>query len=321
MAVFLHLKRRGLLPIPDFQACMLPLLTLAGDGKEHSLSDARDEMAAHFGLTPEDRAEMLPSGRQRRFDNRVAWARSYLSQAGLLTSPRRAYFAITERGREVLRRAPSKIDIAFLEQFAEFRSFRETRRETTRDGERGGSEATAGGNSTHDTPEEALDRAYQSIRASLVSELLAKVKTSSPSFFERLVVELLLKMGYGGNRAEAGRAIGSSGDEGIDGIISEDRLGLDTIYIQAKRWDGTVGRPEIQKFVGALHGKRARKGVFLTTGAFSSEAKDYVSRIDPRVVLIEGRQLADYMLDLNLGVSTRETYELKRIDSDYFVEE
>lgn len=221
----------------------------------------------------------------------------------------------------MLRKAPVRIDISFLEQFAEFRSFRETRRETTRDGEASRNEVTSVSSSAQETPEEALDRAYQNIRADLVSELLTKVKSSSPSFFERLVVELLLKMGYGGNRAEAGRAIGSSGDEGIDGIISEDRLGLDTIYIQAKRWDGTVGRPEIQKFVGALHGKRARKGVFLTTGAFSSEANDYVSRIDPRVVLIDGRQLADYMLDLNLGVSTRETYELKRIDSDYFVEE
>ena len=166
-----------------------------------------------------------------------------------------------------------------------------------------------------------MEGAFQSIRAEIVSDLLARVKSNPPSFFENLVVELLLKMGYGRNRAEAGRAIGGAGDEGIDGIISEDRLGLDTIYIQAKRWDGNVGRPEIQKFVGALHGKRARKGVFITTGSFSSEAKDYVSRIDPHIVLIDGRQLAEYMLDLNLGVSTKIVYEIKRIDSDYFVEE
>lgn len=293
---------------------------LAADGMDHSLSGAREALAAHFRLTDVDRAELLPSGRQRRFDNRVAWAKSYLDQAGLLSSPRRGYFTITDRGRTVIGEAPSKIDISFLERFAEFRSFRESRRDS-RGTEHGAADSNSSAIVADETPEEALERAYQTIRADLVTELVSKVKGSSPSFFERLVVELLLKMGYGGNRAEAGRAIGSSGDEGIDGIISEDRLGLDMIYVQAKRWEGTVGRPEIQKFVGALHGKRARKGVFLTTGAFSSEALDYVSRIDPRVVLIDGRQLADYMLDLNIGVTTRDTYDLKRIDSDYFVEE
>lgn len=171
------------------------------------------------------------------------------------------------------------------------------------------------------TPEELLDQAYQSIRAELASDLLNRVKQGTPAFFESLVVELLLKMGYGRSRLDAGKAIGASGDEGIDGIISEDRLGLDEIYIQAKKWESTVGRPEIQKFVGALHGKRARKGVFITTGTFSAEAKDYVSRIDPRVVLIDGRALAEYMLDFNLGVTPKATYELKRVDTDYFSEE
>lgn len=272
-----------------------------------------------FGLNEADRAELLPSGRQRRFDNRVAWARSYLEQALLIASPRRAHFIVTDRGRAVLAENPSRIDITLLERFEEFREFRNAARRPEPAGSDAGG-AVAAAHAT-ETPEELLEQAYQSIRAELVSDLLGLVKAAAPAFFEQLVVELLLKMGYGGNRAEAGSAIGRAGDEGVDGIINEDRLGLDTIYIQAKRWDGTVGRPEVQKFVGALHGKRAKKGVFITTGAFSSDAREYVSHIDPRVVLIDGRALAEYMLDLDLGVTKRAAYELKRIDSDYFAEE
>lgn len=300
--------------VPDFQTLMLPMLQFSGDENIHSLGEAREHLAAHFALTSEERAEMLPSGRQRRFDNRVAWARSYLEQGRLIESPRRAHFAITPRGREVLSRGVSRIDIGFLEEFEEFRQFRSS-------GIRDSSGAPALSTATAETPEEVLERAYQTIRAELASELLAKVMTGTPEFFERLVVELLLQMGYGRSRAEAGRAIGGTGDEGIDGIITEDRLGLDTIYIQAKRYTGTVGRPDIQKFVGALHGKRARKGVFLTTGKFSEDAVDYVGRIDPHVVLVDGRQLAEYMIDYDLGVTPRAKYELKRIDSDYFNDE
>jgi restriction system protein len=302
------------MPVPDFQTLMLPVLQFSGDGSIHSLGDAREHLATHFALTSEERAEMLPSGRQRRFDNRVAWAKSYLEQARLIESPRRAHFAITPRGREVLSRGINRIDIGFLEEFDEFRQFRSS-------GIRDSSGTPAPSTVTAETPEEVLERAYQTIRAELASDLLARVKTGTPEFFERLVVELLLQMGYGGSRAEAGRAIGGTGDEGIDGIITEDRLGLDTIYIQAKRYTGTVGRPDIQKFVGALHGKRARKGVFLTTGKFSEDAIDYVGRIDPRVVLIDGHQLAQYMIDYDLGVTPRAKYELKRIDSDYFNDE
>lgn len=306
------------MPIPDFQSCMLPILKLAADRDEHSLSEGREVLAAHFGLTDEERSEMLPSGRQRRFDNRVAWAKVYLEQAGLLTSSRRAHFVITDVGLQLLAQNPVRIDIPLLENYPKFKEFRSASRKSD-------STETAAAlvlTEAHGaTPEETLEQAYQSIRAELASELLLRVKASSPQFFEELVVELLLKMGYGRNRTEAGRAIGRSGDEGIDGIISEDRLGLETIYIQAKRWEGTVGRPEIQKFVGALHGKRARKGVFITTGVFSSDAKDYVSHIDPRVVLIDGHELAEYMLDLNLGVTPKTNYEVKRIDSDYFSDE
>jgi restriction system protein len=304
--------------IPDFQSCMLPLLEFAKDGHEHSLAEARDVLAAHFRLSAEECAEFLPSGRQRRLDNRVAWAKSYLDHAGLLQSPRRGRFHITDRGRAVLQEAPPRLDIAFLERFEEFKEFR---RAANRVEPVGSHEAPEEGLQGRETPEETLERAYQTIRAELATDLLARVKASSPSFFERLVVEFLLKMGYGRSRAEAGRAIGGTGDEGLDGVISEDRLGLDTIYIQAKRWQGTVGRPEIQRFVGALHGRRARKGVFLTTGNFSADAVEYVSHIDPRVVLIDGPQLAEYMLDLHVGVTTRATYELQRVDSDYCTEE
>lgn len=305
------------MPVPDFQSCMLPILKLAEDRQEHSLSESREVLAAHFGLTDDERSEMLPSGRQRRFDNRVAWAKVYLEQAGLLTSPRRAHFVIAEDGLRLLAQNPARIDISLLEKYPKFQEFRAASHKTEST-----EPAALVSVDTHGaTPEETLEQAYQNIRAEVASELLVRVKASSPQFFEELVVELLLKMGYGRSRAEAGRAIGRSGDEGIDGIISEDRLGLETIYIQAKRWEGTVGRPEVQKFVGALHGKRARKGVFITTGVFSREAKDYVSHIDPRVVLIDGRALAEYMLDLNLGVTQKTNYEVKRIDSDYFGED
>lgn len=303
------------MPVPDFQSHMLPLLELAGDGKVHTLVEARDVLASRFGLSDEDRAELLPSGRQRRFDNRVAWAKVYLEQASLLTTPRRGHFQITDRARALLKKKPERIDIGLLEQYQEFRDFRHRKTESTSD-EQPQSTADAVA-----TPEEALETAYQSIRSQLAQEVLARVKTASPSFFETLVVELLLRMGYGSGRAEASRAIGGVGDEGIDGIINEDRLGLDVIYIQAKRWDGTVGRPEIQKFVGALHGKRARKGVFITTGSFSVDARQYVSHIDPRVVLIDGDALSHYMIDLNIGVTPRAAYELKRLDSDFFTED
>lgn len=301
--------------VPDFQSLMLPLLRMAGDGREHSVAEARDTLAAEFKLSETDREELLPSGRQSKFANRVAWARSYLQQAGLLLAPRRGHFQMSDRGRGILKNPPSRIDIKFLEQYPEFVEFRSPKADVS---------------PTHvqapvdelepETPEEALEAAHQKMRLGLASELLARVKGGSPSFFERLVVELLLGMGYGGSRRDAGQAIGRSGDEGIDGVISEDRLGLDVVYLQAKKWDGTVGRPEIQRFVGALHGKRAKKGVFITTGTFSSEAIAYVEHIDPKVVLIDGRRLAELMMDFDVGVNTAATYSVKRVDSDYFDE-
>jgi len=302
--------------IPDFHSLMLPLLRFADDGSEHSLSEAREALAVELGVSEEERRELLPSGRQAIFDNRVSWAKVYLQQASLLHSSRRAHFRVTERGKKVLAQKPEKIDIKFLERFPEFIEFRTS---AQKDKTPGTDSTALGRNRT--TPEETLESAHLQIRSDLGTELLQRLKAVTPVFFERLVVELLVKMGYGGSRSEAGRAIGKCGDEGIDGTINEDRLGLDIIYLQAKRWEGTVGRPEIQKFVGALHGKRARKGVFLTTGSFSGEARDYVTHIDPKVVLIDGREMAELMIDFGLAVTTVATYEVKRVDSDYFGEE
>lgn len=247
--------------------------------------------------------------------NRTGWVCTYLKKAGLIESPRRGVFRITERGQSVLASGPESIDVKYLEQFPEFVEFREIRHE------RSGEKPAELGTTLDATPEEALDAAYHGLRVDLELEVLEQVKAASPAFFERLVVELLVRMGYGGSLRDAGEAIGRSGDGGIDGIIKEDRLGLDVIYIQAKSWEATVGRPEIQKFAGALQGHRARKGVFLTTATFSREAIDFASRIDSKIVLIDGPTLVTYMIDHDVGVSPSQTYEVKKIDSDYFTEE
>jgi restriction system protein len=301
--------------VPDFQSLFKPLLEIAADGKEHSLKEAREAISKRLGLSENDLSQLLPSGTQRTFYNRVAWAKSYFVQALVLETTRRGYFRITERGRELLKQGHQRIDIKVLNQFPEFVAFHLPNRKDKTVGNVLEVESETG-----ETPEEVLEGAYQSIRNELAGELLNRIKLNTPRFFENLVVDLMVKMGYGGSRADAGRSIGQIGDEGIDGIINEDRLGLDVIYLQAKRWDGSVGRPEIQKFVGALHGKRAKKGVFITTGRFSDEARDYVQNIDPKVVLIDGRLLTSYMIDFNLGTTPTVTYEIKRVDSDYFDE-
>lgn len=298
--------------VPDFQRIMLPLLRLAGDEKEHSVREAIELLADEFELTEEERKQLLPSGRQRRFDNRVGWAGTHIKKAGLLESPRRGYFRITPRGRQVLKENPSEITLAFLKQFPEFVEFRSRRR--------GSMPAEEGLAEEQETPEELLEGAYQKMREDLAAEILLTVKNCSPAFFERLVVDVLVKMGYGGTRQDAGRAVGRSGDDGIDGIIKEDRLGLDIVYIQAKRWDAVVGRPEVQKFAGALQGHRARKGIFITTSSFSRDATEYASRIETKIVLMDGETLADLMIDHNVGVSAVASYEIKNIDSDYFTE-
>ena len=300
--------------IPDYQTCMLPLLKFYADGQEHANRESIDTLAAEFKLTDEERRQMLPSGVQGLFDNRVNWARTFMKKAGLIEPTKRGVHQITKRGKDVLKKNPARIDVSYLNQFQEFKDFRAIRHTKEE-------EETPELDLNSKTPEESLEGAYQKLRGDLAAELLQRLKTCSPTFFERLVVEVIVKMGYGGTRKDAGKAVGRSGDGGIDGIIKEDKLGLDAIYIQAKRWESTVGRPEIQKFIGALAQQRAKKGLFITTSSFSADAEDCVSRIEAKVVLIDGEDLAQLMIDHNVGVSTVGTYEIKKIDSDYFAEE
>jgi restriction system protein len=304
--------------IPDYQSLMLPLLKLVSDRQEHKYRDLIENLATEFQVTDEERKELLASGNQAIFDNRVGWAKTYLKKAGLLDSPKRATFVITQIGLDTLKKNPDRIDAKYLRQFPAFLEFQNASRNENETEEEIVIVAT-----NEQTPEENLDKAYQRIRKSLASELLNRVVDLSPTFFERLVVELLVKMGYGGSIKDAGKAIGKSGDEGIDGTIKEDKLGLDIIYIQAKRWrpGNVVGRPELHKFVGALAGQGAKKGIFITTSNFTKEALEYTPKNETKIVLIDGEQLAQLMIDYNLGCTTQQIYELKKIDSDYFGEE
>lgn len=304
--------------IPDYQSLMLPLLRLVSDRQEHKYRDLIEKLATEFQITDEERKELLASGNQAIFDNRVGWAKTYLKKAGLLDSPKRATFVITQIGLDTLKKNPNRVDAKYLRQFPAFLEFQNASRNDNET-----EEETTVIAVSEQTPEENLDKAYQRIRKSLASELLQNVVDLSPTFFERLVVELLVKMGYGGSIKDAGKAIGKSGDEGIDGTIKEDKLGLDIIYIQAKRWKpgNVVGRPELHKFVGALAGQGAKKGIFITTSNFTKEALDYTPKNETKIVLIDGEQLAQLMIDYNLGCTTHQTYELKKIDSDYFGEE
>lgn len=303
------------MPIPDFQSCLLPLLKLCADKKEHTLSEAINVLTPIFKLTEEEKRQTIPSGPQPLFYNRVAWARTYLIKAGVLASPRRAHFQITDRGLSVLAQNLPEIKVSFLKQFPEFAAFHTVKKEKTE------TETDEETTLATQTPEEIIALAHERWKETLAFDLLRTVKSCSPDFFEKLVVELLVAMGYGGSRQDAGQAIGKSGDEGIDGIIKEDRLGLDVVYVQAKRWENPVSRPEIQKFAGALQGQRARKGIFITTSVFTKDARNYVSNIDSKIVLIDGEQMADLMIKYNVGVSVYQTYELKKIDQDYFTEE
>jgi restriction system protein len=302
--------------VPDFQSLMMPLLRLAGDGVEHAFKDAVEAVAVEFRLTPEERHELLPSSsRTTLFYNRLAWAKTHMTMAGLLQAPRRGVFCITQRGRDLLARQPTRIDLRTLQQYPEYERAR-----------RGDAQPSAETTTqvippSELTPEEAIERAHLSLRNDLARELLESIMQCSPAFFELLIIKLMIKMGYGGSREEAGKAVGRSGDGGIDGVINEDRLGLDAIYLQAKRWSNVVGRPEIQQFVGALAGQRANKGVFIATSRFTQDAKDYAANSQYKVVLIDGERLADLMIEHDLGVSVAAMYQLKRIDSDFFTEE
>ena len=301
--------------IPDFQSIFWPLLEVCADGQTHSKKDVVPTLAKHFGLSEDDLAVLLPSGKQSMFDNRVGWAKSYLKQAGLLEIVGRGFFKISERGSKVLREKPEKLNTKYLMRFPEFAEFHVYKKKIS------DTEASFEQQTNEATPDELLSVGYKQLRESLATELLAKIKQITPSRFEHLVLDLLLKMGYGGTQEDAGTVVGKSGDGGIDGIINEDRLGLDVIYIQAKRWEADVGRPEIQKFVGALAGNKASKGVFITSSGFTKEARNYANQVNHKVVLIDGVMLAELMMDYDLGVSTKDVYTVKRLDSDYFEED
>ena len=301
------------MPIPQFKYVILPFLESLADNKEHSMKEVEGSLSTRFNLTQDELGQMTPSGRMSIFSNRVGWAKTYLKKAGLVDAPRKALFKITPQGQKVLAQKPEIIDPSFLRKFSSFNEFQ------------GGSEISEKVNEVEgletNTPEETMEAGYQSIVKELYAELLNQLKASSPAFFEQSVIDLLLGMGYGGSKKDAGQAIGKSGDGGIDGVIKEDKLGLDLIYVQAKRWnDTTVGRPEVQNFVGALAGKFAKKGIFITTSNFSKEAVEYTQGIESKVILVDGWQLVKLMTEYNIGVSTIATYAIKKVDSDYFEE-
>jgi restriction system protein len=299
------------MPIPDYQHFMLPLLEAIADGGQHHIRELTQQVTE--ALTEDDRRQLLPSGQQTVVSNRVGWAKFYLKKAGLLDNPKRGYVQITDAGRNALARQPPIIDADFLKSYPAFLDF-VNKNDQAAESPSGVVEATK-------TPDEVLEASYQSLRSALADEILEQVKSCSPTFFERLVVELLVAMGYGGSLADAGQAIGKTGDGGIDGIIKEDKLGLDVVCIQAKRWESTIGRPIVQAFAGSMEGMRARKGVLITTASFSRDAEDYVNRIERKIVLIDGKQLSQLMIDYEIGVTTARTYTVKRIDSDYFLED
>lgn len=300
--------------VPGYQVWMSPLLAQLSDGKDHRVADLYEPLADKMQLSPSDKSEMLPSGAQLVYINRIGWARTYLKKAGLIEQSARGIVRITPRGLEVLRTHREPVDTAFLAQFPEFVEFRESGRSNHQE------TGTNTQNDVEESPEDTLNRIHAELRNELARELLERIKGSSPTFFEKLVVDLMIKMGYGGSREDAGRTVGRSGDGGIDGVINEDRLGLDVIYLQAKRWENTVGRPVVQGFVGSLAGKRAKKGVMITTSNFSKDAHEYVQQIGDKVVLIDGEMLGSLMIQYGLAVAPVASYDIKRVDSDYFDE-
>ncbi|GLO68064.1 restriction endonuclease [Oceanobacillus kimchii] len=300
--------------VPGYQDFMYPFLQILKDGKEHKLQDLYRDLASYFNLNENDIAETLPSGKQTLLNNRVGWARTYLSKAGLIKVVRRAVFTITDEGMKVLSDpGVDRIDRKFLTRYSSFNEFINKANQDTNDDIN---------NTEQKTPLELIDENYNILKKELQDGLLEKILECSPAFFERLIVHLIVAMGYGGSVKDAGAAIGKSGDEGIDGIIKEDFLGLEMIYLQAKRWkkESTVGRPDIQSFVGSLVGKQASKGIFITTAKFSKNAYDYADSIDKRVILIDGQQLTDLMFKYDVGTTNEEVFVTKRLDIDFFEE-
>jgi restriction system protein len=308
--------------VPDFQSIMLPLLRLTDDGAEHRLTEAVEKVGSHFQLTEDEQAELLPSGRQPKFYNRVQWAKTYLAQAGLLDNTRRSHFRITDRGKKVLLEAPSHINIEFLNQFPEFVEFKTREKVPRSDGTTGNAKLNTSPSESAETPDELLRGIVTEVEAALAKEVLQRILTSPPSFFESTIVALLLAMGYGGSREEAGRAIGKTGDGGLDGVIDQDPLGLDRVYIQAKRYksDLAISEPDIRGFSGSLGAAKANKGVFVTTSYFTKPALEFAERHPFKMVLIDGDQLAELMIRHNVGVRVAETILLKKVDEDFFPE-
>lgn len=302
--------------IPDFQSIMLPLLKITGDKKEHTIQEVNNLLTKNFKLTEEERAKLLSKSRQKMFNNRVGWARTYLKKAELIAYKPKGYFKITDRGLKVLEEKPSKINVKYLKRFPEILEFIKPPKKEKKIKDKEVELLLE-----EKTPEDLLVIGYEKFQEKLLSDLLEKITQCSPEFFERLVVELLVGMGYGGSFEDAGKAIGKSGDEGIDGIIKEDRLGLDVIYIQAKRWTNPIGRPEIQKFAGALLGKKAKRGIFITNSTFSEKAIKYARNVENKIILIDGEQLTKYMVENGIGVSETASYSINKIDLDYFTEE
>jgi restriction system protein len=306
------------LPVPDFQTLFRPVLEALEDGRDHGVKDIRERLTTVFSLSQDDLGELIPSGRVTMFQNRVGWALTYLYRTRLIDRPARAVYRINDRGRQVVAENPGRIDLKVLAQFEEFAEFRQAKEGFDR---RDDDAAAAATSDDQQTPEERIDSAYRELRAALAGELLDHIFEQSAEFFEQLVLDVLHSMGYGGGQEDAAERLGKSGDGGVDGVIREDRLGLDLIYVQAKRWQDVVGRPEIQKFFGALHGQKATKGIFITTSAFSREASAYAESVTPRVILIEGKELAQLMIDYDVGVTASHRYALKRLDLDYFASE
>lgn len=304
--------------IPTFEEFMLPSLECMADGQTRKISDLVEIVANNMKISEDDRKDMVPSQVEPRYVNRINWAIYYIMRAKLLERPKRGYYKITQTGLDTLALKPNSINVDYLMKFEEFRIFHSLGRENANQIE---SKNELVGISTTRTPQESIQVAFDELYSSLASDLLDVIKKVHPSFFEKLVVDLLLAMGYGGSRAEAGRAVGQSGDGGIDGIIDEDKLGLDKVYIQAKRWDNVVGRPELSNFVGSLAGVHADKGVFITTSDFTKQAREYVAKIEKNISLINGEKLVELMIENNVGVSESMRYTIKRIDSDYFPED
>lgn len=299
--------------VPGFQSWFLPLLKRVGDGEGHDMSELYEALAGDTGLGADDRAQFLKSGTQLVYINRIGWARTYLKKAGLIESPSRGIVRITDRGKDVLAKPPEQINVRFLRQFPEFVEFHTYRPEVS-------VASPSVIEPAEESPFDTLERVHGEIEQQLADEILERIKKAPPAFFEHLVIDLLLAMGYGGSREDAGKTIGKSGDGGIDGVINQDRLGLDVLYVQAKRWEQPVGRPVVQAFAGSLEGVRARKGVLITTSSFTSDAQDYIRKIEKKIVLVEGVSLASLMIQHNVGVGIEATYHVKKLDSDYFPE-